>query len=220
MTFALLLARIQGAGSEETDRLSFVNAQNTLHAHHNLLSAALEALTRGEVRGEIRAGLDSLLRLIGAVPDNEISGDPDPWLYFYEDFLSEYDHQLRRDAGVYYTPIEVVRAQIRLIDNLLVNRLNKPDGFADTGVTTIDPATGTGTYLLGIIDHCLRQIGAKYGEGSVPQYADRLGKPSRIRVDGWSLCCHRTARYKRLAGIQSSSARRSVYLLDRYAGKP
>ena len=72
------------------------------------------------------AGLESLSRLIGAVAPEELSGDTDPWLFFYEDFLAEYDANLRKDAGVYYTPVEVVRAQVRLIDSLLSNRLEKP----------------------------------------------------------------------------------------------
>ena len=176
VTFALLLARSQGAGSGDGDRLTFENAQATLQAKHNLLSAALEALTRSQVKNELNAGLDALLRLIGAVPSNEFAGDADPWLYFYEDFLAEYDSNLRKDAGVYYTPVEVVRAQVRLIDSLLVNRLGKPDGFADTGVTTIDPATGTGTYLLGIIEYSIRQIADKYGIGAAQSHADRLAQ--------------------------------------------
>ena len=51
--------------------------------------------------------------------------------------------------------MEVVRAQVRLIDDLLTNRLGKSLGFADPGVVTLDPAVGTGTYLLGVIDHAL-----------------------------------------------------------------
>ena len=82
--------------------------------------------------------------------------------------------KLRKDAGVYYTPVEVVRAQTRLIDDLLVNRLNKPLGFADPGVVTLDPAVGTGTYLLGIIEHALCRIEADQGAGAVAGQADAL----------------------------------------------
>ena len=38
-----------------------------------------------------------------------------------------------------------------------MNRLNKPLGFADPGVVTLDPAVGTGTYLLGVIEHALNR---------------------------------------------------------------
>ena len=176
VTFALLLARSQGAGNGDGNRLTFENAQAALQAKHNLLSAALEALTRNQVKSELNAGLDALLRLIGAIPSSEFAGTVDPWLYFYEDFLAEYDSNLRKDAGVYYTPVEIVRAQVRLIDSLLVNRLGKTQGFADESVITIDPATGTGTYLLGIIEHSIIKIAEKYGQGASPSYAEQLGR--------------------------------------------
>ena len=47
-------------------------------------------------------------------------GRRDPWLHFYEDFLSEYDPVLRKDAGAYYTPVEVVQAQVRIADTCCV----------------------------------------------------------------------------------------------------
>ena len=79
-----------------------------------------------------------------------------------------------KDAGAYYTPVEVVRAQVRLIDDLLTNRLGKALGFADPGVITLDPAAGTGTYLLGVIDHALEKVRARQGAGSVPGQASAL----------------------------------------------
>ena len=173
VTFALLLARSLGAGKDGTG-LKPEDARDALQAQHSLLSAALQALTDPQVREELRAGLESLSRLIGAVAPEEISGETDPWLFFYEDFLVEYDPELRKNAGVYYTPVEVVRAQVRLIDWLLVNRLGKPDGFADAGVKTIDPATGTGTYLLGVIEHSLNHITDKYGSGAAEGHAAQL----------------------------------------------
>ena len=62
-----------------------------------------------------------------------------PVAVLLRDFLAAYDPKLRKDAGAYYTPVEVVRAQVRLVDELLVTRLNKPLGFAGPGVVTLDP---------------------------------------------------------------------------------
>ncbi len=174
VTFALLLARIQGAGNGTRQQLSFDNARRALRDEHRLLSATLSALADDEMQSELNAGLNALLRLIGAVPSAAFSSEADPWLYFYEDFLAEYDAKLRKNAGVYYTPVEVVRTQVRLVDDLLVNRLGKTQGFADTSVMTLDPATGTGTYLLGIIEHSLRGIANRYGQGAVAGYASQL----------------------------------------------
>ena len=177
VVFALLMARIEGAGDEKLgEPLTFANAREALRAEHSLLSAALEALIDDEVRKELGAGLDVILRLIGAMPTTAFDDESDPWLYFYEDFLAEYDPKLRKDTGVYYTPIEVVRAQVRLVDHLLKNQLKKSDGFANPDVVTLDPATGTGTYLLGIIEHSLQHIKDRYGGGFVSGKASELAE--------------------------------------------
>ena len=174
VTFALLLARIQGAGSEADQHLTFNNARLTLREGHSLLSASLGALADDEMQNELSAGLNALLRTFDAVPAGAFSGDVDPWLYFYEPFLAVYDAKLRKNAGVYYTPVEVVHAQVRLVDDLLMNRFGKSQGFADASVVTLDPATGTGTYLLGVIEHSLQGIADQYGRGAVAGHARQL----------------------------------------------
>jgi N-6 DNA methylase len=169
VTFALLLGRIEGA-----DPLTLDSAEAALAAQHSLLSRALQVLTDPSARIEMAASLDLLWRVIAVVPPAALTGPEDPWLYFYEDFLAAYDAQLRKDAGVYYTPVEVVRCQVRLIDDLLVNRLDKPLGFADPTVVTLDPAVGTGTYLLGVIEHALARMEAEQGVGAVKGQATAL----------------------------------------------
>jgi len=169
VAFALLLGRSEGA-----DPLTLDNAERALAAQHSLLSRALQVLTDRGARAEMSASLDLLLRIIAVVPPATLSGPEDPWLHFYEDFLAAYDPKLRKDAGAYYTLIEVVRAQVRLIDDLLVNRLAKRLGFADPGVVTLDPAAGTGTYLLGVVEHALGKVEAEQGAGAVPGQASAL----------------------------------------------
>ncbi len=169
VTFALLLGRSEGA-----DPLTLDQAVKKLGVQHNLLSRALQVLTDPAARAEIAASLDLLLRVVAAVPPAVFVGPQDPWLYFYEDFLAVYDPQLRKDAGAYYTPVQIVHAQVRLIDDLLRKRLGKPLGFADRDVVTLDPAVGTGTYLLGVIEHALQRVEAEQGSGAVPGQATAL----------------------------------------------
>ena len=176
VVFALLLSRSLGAGDSAEQSLTFANAQAALRSDHSLLSTALSALVDAEMQEALRSGLDAVLRLINAVPTSEFSGDTDPWLFFYEDFLTEYDPKLRKDAGVYYTPIQVVRAQVRLIDDMLKTKLSKPRGFVDPEVFTLDPAVGTGTYMLGVIHHALRHIAERYGQGAVAEHAEQLAQ--------------------------------------------
>lgn len=170
-TFALLLARSEGA-----EPLALASAETALAAEHTLLSRALQVLTDPNAQAEISASLNLLVRVIGAVPSTALMGPKDPWIYFYEDFLAVYDPKLRKDIGAYYTSVEVVRAQVRLIDDLLTNRLGKSLGFADHDVITLDPAVGTGTYLLGVIEHALGKVRAEQGAGAVPGQATALAR--------------------------------------------
>ncbi|RPI59663.1 MAG: DNA methyltransferase, partial [Planctomycetaceae bacterium] len=102
VTFALLLARGEGAAS-----LTLESARAVLTADHSLLSRAIQVLTDPNAQKEISASLNLLIRVIGIVPLDAMSGPREPWLYFYEDFLAAYDPKLRKDAGAYYTPVEV-----------------------------------------------------------------------------------------------------------------
>lgn len=69
---------------------------------------------------------------------------------FYEDFLAAYKPQMRERRGVYYTPEPVVSYLVRSVDSLLKQKFNKPLGLADPEVMILDPACGTGTFLLWI----------------------------------------------------------------------
>jgi len=84
----------------------------------------------------------------------------DPYLYFYEDFLGQYDKQLRKSKGVYYTPPEIVSFIIRATNDLLIENFNKPEGFANKKITVLDFATGTGTFILEIIKQIFNEIPA------------------------------------------------------------
>ena len=171
VAFALLLGRSEGA-----EPLTLESAQQALATQHSLLSRALQVLTDPKAQSDMKASLDLLLRVLSVVPRNLFVGAQDPWLHFYEDFLAAYDPKLRKNAGAYYTPLEVVHAQVRLVDELLASRLRKPAGFADPDVFTLDPAVGTGTYLLGVIEHSLGRIEARQGAGAVAGQAAQLAK--------------------------------------------
>jgi predicted helicase len=67
---------------------------------------------------------------------------------FYEDFLAAYKPKMRERRGVYYTPEPVVSYMVRSVDELLKDKFNKPLGIADPEVMILDPACGTGTFLL------------------------------------------------------------------------
>lgn len=71
--------------------------------------------------------------------------------YFYEPFLEAYDPHLREQLGVWYTPREIIRYQVARVDHLLREELHIPMGFADERVIVLDPAVGTGGYILEVL---------------------------------------------------------------------
>jgi hypothetical protein len=100
----------------------------------------------------------------------------DPVIHFYEDFLREYDRDQKVDAGIFYTPPAVVGFIVRGVDEMLRTEFDLPLGLADTMtwgelaarnekisvpdhidpelpfVQILDPATGTGTFVVEVID--------------------------------------------------------------------
>ena len=178
LTYALLLARFEGQVNMQR---AFV-VDTLRQREHDLLATALDLLETA--RDELSMPFEMLERAIGVVnapsvlrnpqmallPDASVAAtvDDDPWLYFYENFLAAYDPELRKNRGVYYTPVPVVRAQVRFASKLLSDRFVKRDGFADSSVVVLDPACGTGAYPLAVIED-VKATARKQGEGMIPE---------------------------------------------------
>ncbi len=164
VTFALLLARTEGIDLATT---SLYEVGQKLGTDHSLMGKALQLLTQ-DVKGDFLPTIELLNRVIGAVQWNAIRKNKDTYLHLYENFLAEYDPELRKATGTYYTPHEVVDEMVRLAEEALVTKLGKPKGFLDPSVTTIDPAMGTGTFLHSIIEHVAENVATAEGPGAVP----------------------------------------------------
>lgn len=104
------------------------------------------------------------------------TGGEDPVIQFYETFLMEYDPEKKIQRGVFFTPWPVVSYIVRSVDEILRTEFGLEDGLADTttwgemakrhkdieiphGVSPdqdfiqiLDPATGTGTFLVEAIE--------------------------------------------------------------------
>jgi predicted helicase len=111
----------------------------------------------------------------------------DPVIHFYELFLTEYDPKKKIQRGVFYTPKPVVSFIVRSVDELLRSEFGLQDGLADTGtwgevaqriqdlkipehtdpedpfVQILDPATGTGTFLVEMIEIIHQTLFKKWG---------------------------------------------------------
>lgn len=167
VTFGLLMARARGI----TIGNDLHKVADELKDSASLIGAALQLLTDSkETRQELHTALQTLERVLDAVNWAKISkGKADAWLYFYEDFLETYDNDLRKATGSYYTPPQVVTAMVSLVDQALRGPgFDLPRGLGTDSVVVADPATGTGTYLLGVLRHLAQQVENDEGAGAVP----------------------------------------------------
>ena len=168
VTFGLLMARARDITlADGLDRVA-----HELRQTNTLIGTALRLLTDdADNQATLKTSLATLTRVLDAVHWPAVSkGCPEAWLYFYEDFLSVYDNKLRKKTGSYYTPPEVVRAMVQLVDEALRSdeRFGLSEGLASADVTVADPAIGTGTFLLGVLRRIAEATEADQGPGAVP----------------------------------------------------
>ncbi len=129
----------------------------------------------------------------------DLKPEEDPVIHFYELFLKEYDKHQKVSRGVFYTPRPVVSYIVRSVDELLRSVFGLADGLADTttwseiishhaGLTVpegvpaqqsfvqiLDPATGTGTFLVEVIDLIHKTLVAKWkAQGHAEKKIDAL----------------------------------------------
>ena len=78
--------------------------------------------------------------------------------YFYEPFLAAFDPELRKRMGVWFTPPEIVKYMVARIDIVLRNEMGIARGFADPNVFVLDPACGTGAFLVEVLTHIDLQL--------------------------------------------------------------
>ena len=103
-------------------------------------------------------------------------------IHFYETFLEHYDPELRKQMGVWYTPVEVVDYIVKGVDEILKSKFGIIDGIASSEkqsytfnkkvkvgegsyknevitkenvhkVQILDPATGTGNFLNSVVNY-------------------------------------------------------------------
>ncbi|HSX58382.1 MAG TPA: type ISP restriction/modification enzyme [Candidatus Saccharimonadales bacterium] len=123
---------------------------------------------------------------------DSVKKGPDPVIHFYEDFLKEYDPDLRKKMGAYYTPLPIVNFIVRSVDQILKKEFGLSNGLADTSklenglhkVQVLDPATGTGTFISSVIRTIYESILKRGQKGSWPAYVHRDLLP---RIYGFEL---------------------------------
>lgn len=156
LAFGLLLVREHLSSTEVEKDKQLVDAHAWRHMpdEHPLMKGTLEAISDPRVINSVGIGFEVMIDTVNCFDPKILAprkDGSDPIITFYEYFLSVFDPAARERYGVYYTPIQVVRFMVGALDRVLRDDLGTK-GLRDENVTILDPATGTGTYLLGIAE--------------------------------------------------------------------
>ncbi len=164
LVFGLLLAK-DSAGAVAVDQHAY---QHLPEATYPLLRGTLRALTLDEVRAMLGVGFEITLDAVNSIAPQTLAlrDGRDPMLYLYEDFLRVFDPAAVARYGVYYTPPEIVDLMVAETERELQGALGT-DGLLDEGVRLLDPACGTGTFMIGAADRAARRAEAEYGPAMV-----------------------------------------------------
>lgn len=172
--YGLFAARCNARGGEPFTRQ---HAAYDLPKTNPFLKKLFNQIAGVELDERIAWAVDDLAELLNRTRIADILKDfgratrrEDPVVHFYETFLAAYDPAMREARGVYYTPEPVVSYIVRSVDHILKTDFRLRDGLADASrikfkrpdgkgadevhkVLILDPATGTGTFLHGVVAH-------------------------------------------------------------------
>ncbi len=191
ITYGLFVARLN---SPSFDTFSRAEARDLVSRTNPFLRNLFDYISGAQLEERAVWIVEDLVEVFRACDIKGImarftKGQSDPFLYFYETFLTAYDKVTKKKRGVYYTPQPVVNFMVKTVDDILQKEFGLNYGLADTSkikyeitdqlngkkykkdvfkVQLLDPATGTGTFLA----ETIKAIYAKFQnqQGLWPQY--------------------------------------------------
>ncbi|GAA9623283.1 DNA methyltransferase [Helicobacter pylori] len=153
LTYSLFLAKL----NHPFEKINLDNVRSSIPENFAVIREMADFLKKLDGIKEIQWLLNEILSSINHVDMDSIikdlNDDKDPYLHFYETFLSAYDPKLKESKGVYYTPDSVVKFIINALDSLLKTHfkdapLGLKSALDNENIKLLDFATGTGTFLL------------------------------------------------------------------------
>jgi predicted helicase len=138
------------------DIFARVFGNNDFH-HENNVAKALHALDSSFWKGDVkRQTLNALEPYYAAIRSTAalISSHSEKQGFLkaiYENFYKVYNPKAADKLGVVYTPNEIVRFMIESTDWLCEKHFKK--SLIDRDVNILDPATGTGTFIVELMEH-------------------------------------------------------------------
>jgi hypothetical protein len=212
LAFGLLLVR------EATGKNIGADSWKDMPEEHPLMRTALRVLSQEEIVDDIGIGFEVIRDTVNSFsPEILAIGEDgrDPILYFYEHFLATFAPEDRDRYGVFYTPIEVVRYMTAALNRALRDNLSMK-GLSDPRVTILDPATGTGTFLLGIAEHVRKEAEASgMAELALADLAKRMFA-FELLIGPYAVA-HYRLHHALKAGEKTALPRLGIYLADTLA---
>ncbi|QDY62914.1 DNA methyltransferase [Helicobacter pylori] len=148
LTYSLFLAKL----NHPFEKINLDNVRSSIPKNFAVIREMADFLKKLDEIQEIQWLLNEILSSINHVDMDSIlkdlNDDKDPYLHFYETFLSAYDPKLRESKGVYYTPDSVVKFIINALDGLLKTHfkdapLGLKSALDNENIKLLDFATGT-----------------------------------------------------------------------------
>ena len=199
LVYGLFVARYH---DESKDTFSRAEARDLVPESNPFLREFFNHIAGASFNKRLRYIVDELCAVFACADIRELmeeyfkkngaSQGQDPVIHFYEDFLKEYDAELRKKMGAYYTPLPVVRFIVRAVDYVLKTDFGLADGLADTAklpdgrhkVQVLDPAVGTGTFISAVIRLIYERLIEQGQKGRWPAYVHHDLLP---RIHGFEL---------------------------------
>lgn len=196
ITYGLLAARWMSSERGEV-RFTRKNIDQLLPSTSPFLRDLFKRLVDSKFDKNLSWLLDDLTSLLSRTMVGDVfRGERDPAIHFYQDFLDAYDPRIRKEQGVYYTPDEVVSYIVRTAHTALQDDFGLSLGLADTTtwaafarakkmavpegvdpqepfVQILDPALGTGTFLLRVIEVVHETMMSEYERRGLDEAAAR-----------------------------------------------
>ena len=184
IVYGLFIARYNDTTLEDFDKYEAIG--NLQDESELLKQFFMHIAGTGRKHPTLDGVIDKLCNLYKNCDIRQILGDDkekDTIVHFYEKFLSYYDPELRKELGVFYTPVQTVRYLIKCVDRALVEELGIEGGLSNNDeisfkvpcspykaspksskyltektisgprVAILDPACGTGSFGAEIIKY-------------------------------------------------------------------
>jgi len=165
ITYGMFAARLRDTSKKE---FTVSRAEELTPESIPLLKALFRESTQYETNSEFRNIIENIALLFQHADVQDIlktfeieSGKSDKLIYFYEEFLKEYDKERRKLGGIWATPDYAAKFMISMVDWVLKEDFNMPDGLLSIEQksrtvnkkkiqipisSTLDPVLGTGVF--------------------------------------------------------------------------